>query len=198
MTWPNGTRYKNAAPGGSWTPADMNGAQDQVLQVAGYRGKTIIATAETRTNLAYGLLTTPDEVAGIVLPADGLLCVDYQALWRSVVGGGGNVMKAALFIGANQLKIRSTAAAPVVQEASVDGALTGFTTLSTGPEGLVSPVPSVGSATDVATGQVDDNGGVTVIRGLPAGTYTVSVQFSNVKGVEVKSRALRVWTEAFA
>jgi hypothetical protein len=37
----------------------------------GSAGKSIIATEETRTNVAYGTLTTPDVVTGIVLPTDG-------------------------------------------------------------------------------------------------------------------------------
>src|SRR4051812_30696281 len=39
------------------------------------RGKSIIASTDTRSNVAYGLLTNPDQVAGVVLPTDGLLIV---------------------------------------------------------------------------------------------------------------------------
>src|SRR3954452_24168522 len=43
------------------------------------RGKSIIATTESRTNTAYGTLTTPDRVSSIVLPTDGLITIAYQA-----------------------------------------------------------------------------------------------------------------------
>lgn len=66
-------------------------------------GATVIDTAESRLNNAYGLMTTPDRVQNVIVPTNGLLFVQYEALWKEALNGGGS---AAIFIGANQLKVR--------------------------------------------------------------------------------------------
>jgi hypothetical protein len=67
------------------------------------RGKSIIATTGTRTNAAYGALSDgPDQVSSIVVPADGQLWIQYEALWSESVSGVG---RAAIFIGGVQLQI---------------------------------------------------------------------------------------------
>jgi hypothetical protein len=210
MTWPNGTRYKLAIPGtgvgGGWSPSDMNGVQDQILQVAGYRGKSIISTSETRTNAAYGTLTTPDQVAGIVLPADGLLMVAYSAVAKCSVA---NAARWAIFLNGVQLKHSDgSSTAPVVQEADVNALANGaatFALLGTGPRGAVDGAQSPADYTaDVTTGQVAAAGGNAMSGGpvaikAAAGTYTVDIRFKSTSGiVTVKNRELRVWTEAFA
>ena len=45
----------------------------------GGRGKCVIAASEARTNTAFGTLTTPDQITGIVMPTDGLVLVGYEA-----------------------------------------------------------------------------------------------------------------------
>jgi hypothetical protein len=196
MAWPNGTRYKTYAPGSSFPPADPNAIQDQILQVAGYRGVTPISATESRTNVAYGLLGTPDQIAGIVVPVTAKLRVSYQATWQEAVNGAA---RAAIFIGATQLKVSdSTAAAPVVQETSLAcGTANIDKPLSTSVVGLASSVgvnPTVYGG-DVTTGQVLTPVEITVA----AGTYTISVQFKSTSGaVTVKNRLLLVETIPFA
>jgi hypothetical protein len=192
-----------------------------------HRGKSIIATSESRTNTAYGLLTTPDRVQNVVLPADGLLVVAFQALWEESVPGAS---RAALFIGADQLKVPSAGSAgPVTQAAATDASFAAtFVRLVTTPAGLVSYRPSASIEADAATPQVvglvtyasgvpmvmELNGSVHAPVGGPtddptfsggqvlieaaAGTYDISVQFKASSGsVTVKNRKLWVWTLGF-
>src|SRR5882672_5453420 len=57
----------------------------------------IIATEETRENVAFGNLTTADEIASVVVPENGKLLIGYRAHYKSSVGAAGSV---ALFVGA--------------------------------------------------------------------------------------------------
>lgn len=124
------------------------------------RGKSIIATSESRGIFAFGALATPDRVTSIVLPTDALLFVAYHATWQSSVASAGS---AAIFVGANQLKrANPTIAAPAAQgitTAGLGAATKGV--LFTDPGGLRSysapafSTPGVASYSgDVTTGQV--------------------------------------------
>jgi hypothetical protein len=164
------------------------------------RGKSIIATTESRSNTAYGTLTTPDRVTGIVLPTDGLIAVAYQATWSDSVGGAG---RAAIFIGANQLKIAQFggAAAPIVQEAAFNNG-TNDSNLVTAMDGLRDQGGmSVAYGGDVTTGQIIGlSGGYAgpCLIFAAAGTYDVSVQFKATSGsVTAKNRKLWVWSIGF-
>lgn len=176
------------------------------------RGVTVIATTEARTNTAYGTLTTPDQVTGIVLPTNGLLFVGYQATWQESVN---NAARAAIFLGANQLQIASdNAAAPAVQEAAIAaGGVSIDKPLRSTIGGLLCRPGTVTAYTgDVTTGQVlgalaPADGTPTALLGYTgattifaaAGTYTVSVQFKASSGsVTAKNRKLWVWTMGFA
>ena len=160
-------------------------------------GKCIIPGTETRTNAAYGLMPTPDEVPGIVMPQDGLICVAYNAIWaNSVVGAG----RAAIFLGANQQKVYSgLAGGPVTWGAANNAsAINAYVPLATVPIGLSSGTGSAGTGTpSVTTGQtVSDGttGGFSVVFAA-AGAYDVSVQFLASSGsVTVKDRRLWVWS----
>lgn len=167
------------------------------------RGKSIVATEEVRANVAYGLMGTPDRVQSVVVPADGLLVVAFQALFKSSDAGTG---RAAIFIAGNQVKIQDAPnRAPVVQEAATVG--TDYDPVTTFGGGLIAGTASAGDhASDVATGQVlgvnttinDFYGGPCYIHGLAAGTYDVSVQFRAGSGaVSVKERRLFVWSMGF-
>lgn len=169
------------------------------------RGKSIIVTEETRTNTAYGLMTTPDRVQGIVLPTDGLICVAYQAMFKSTITGGSG--KAAIFLGANQLKAPIAAtAAPGVQEASSNNSAANvYRPLSSYYGGLIGDHDATAYTGDVTTGQIvggenntaQPQGGVCTIFAA-AGTYDISVQFKDAAGtVSVKGRSLWVWTLGF-
>lgn len=180
---------------------DLQAALLDVLGVTGgavtRRGKSIIATSEARTNVAYGLMPTPDQVSGIVLPTDGLIVVSFRAIWQNSVPGAA---KAALFLGANQLVVQNNAGAPSVAGAEAVGPSTGADDdwLYSSPTGLLPAGAggSAGAATDVATGMVVGNGAVLIEAA--AGTYDVSVQFKASSGsVTAKKRKLWVWTVGF-
>jgi hypothetical protein len=184
------------------------------------RGKSIIATEEARTNVAYGLLTTPDRVQSVVLPTDGLLAVLFMAEATESVAGAG---RASIFVGSTQLRVASHGQYRFIddtvgQEASlqdVDGADI-YNILTTFPGGLVGGssisttntvsgegdnpravaiVSASGTPYVARAGTVDlDLGGVCLIEAA-AGSYDVSVQFKSSSGsVTVKNRKL--WVEA--
>jgi hypothetical protein len=160
------------------------------------RGKSIIATEESRTNAAYGLLTTPDRVSGVELPTDGLLLIAYSALWKNSVAGAG---RAAIFLGANQLKIPASAGTgvPVVQEADGPGAADKYGLLYSVSHGLW-VASGIVDMSLVTTGlAMPATSGICVVQAA-AGTYDVSVQFKSASGsVSAKSRKLWVWTRGF-
>lgn len=176
------------------------------------RGRTVVATAQGRTNTAYGTLATPDQVSSVVMPTDGLILVWYRATWQESVDGAA---RAAIFVGANQLKIAGgSSAAPFVQEARCVGGVGIDKPLSSGPQGLTGQLSSNATVYtgDVSTGQaigvLDESGTIdgTVAFGFGAcaieadpGTYTISVQFKASSGtVTVKNRKLRVLSIGFA
>jgi hypothetical protein len=207
------TRTKTFANGGTLLPADLNSIQDDLgnqLALANVaagvneganvrRGKSIIATAESRTNTSYGTLATPDRVQNVVLPTDGLLMIYFQARWQNSVSAAGS---AALFIGANQLKIGYNASVPAVAES--DGVLDAaeYMPLNSTFTGLetITGVSGVTYSGDVTTGQVVGNpfyGGPCTVFAA-AGTYTVSVQYKSTSGsVTVADRKLWVWSVGF-
>lgn len=119
------------------------------------RGKSIVATSESRSNVAYGLLATPDRVQNLVLPTDGLIAVSYQALWQESVAGAG---RAALFLGSNQVQVQADMAGPrgPVTQAAVTGGFAAAVDLPlcTFPLGLICPGAGNAFSADVTTGQV--------------------------------------------
>lgn len=194
---------------------DTTNIASSVLDYAGIssastvrRGKSIIAASESRTNTAYGTLTTPDQVSNVVLPTDGLIVVAYQALFdESVVGAA----KAAIFLNSNQLqattqdnrsqvqetpKGNGTSAAGLVVLGSYSGGLTSAAQNFGGND----PAPTTGH---VVGGAYSSSAGAYAPWGpcyifAAAGTYTVSVQFKATSGsVTAKGRKLWVWTMGF-
>jgi hypothetical protein len=177
------------------------------------RGKSIIATTEARTNTAYGLMTTPDRVTGLVLPTDGLIAVLYQATWAESVAGAA---AAEIFLGSNAV-VAATYAGQIAVNAALGGATPGgFCPLATDGGGLVSFSANPGSyGSDVTTGQIvgladpshsetSPFSGQALVRAGPcyifaaAGTYDVSVQFKASSGsVTAKNRKLWAWTTGF-
>jgi hypothetical protein len=187
------------------------------------RGACSIATSESRTNTAYGLLATPDQVAGIVLPADGLIAVCYQATWQNSVVGAG---EAAIFLGSNQLQVQgwdaTTGHQPLPQSAC--GAPAGLNTpLFTVPVGLATGTSATAFNNDATTGQAIGaflySGALgakigaqqttfqftnsTIMLGgrcyifAAAGTYTVSVQFKASSG-SVTASNRKLWCQALS
>lgn len=178
--------------------AGLNGASTR-------RGKSIIATEESRTSTAYGTLATPDQVSSIVMPTDGLICVAYHALWKESAVNTGN---AAIFLGGNQLQYQGSN--PTVQRAQAFNRTTAnvYTALSTYPAGLHTPTHEPITTADPATtgmlvGHSNFAAGDEFGYGIchifaAAGTYNVSVQFKSSSGtVTVKNRRLWVWSMGF-
>lgn len=206
------TKFKTFANAGTLLPADLNSIQDDLGNqlatnnvMSGVnegsnvrRGKSIISTSESRTNVAYGLLATPDQVQNVILPTDGLIVVSYQAIWQNSVSNAG---RAAIFLGANQLKAALTTGAPTIMESAGVAEIADDGILHSDCFGLRS-ASGVGASTDVTTGQIigstsSSSSGPCYIFAA-AGTYTVSVQFKSPSGsVTVKNRKLWVWTMGF-
>lgn len=174
-------------------PALSQAMADRAEEVAaaGIRssGKSIIATEQTTTSSTYAELGTPDRVEDIVLPTDGLLLIGFQA---QAFGPSGS--KAAVFIGANQLKLEpSGGGTPAVQEAALP---TNYGPLYSTPSGLTAQSSGGGVVDPVTTGQILGAGFIAVFAA--AGTYDVSVQFKRTSGaVTVKNRRLYVASLAF-
>jgi hypothetical protein len=164
------------------------------------RGKSIIATEESRTNVAYGLLATPDRVSSVVLPTDGLLCVAYQALWKTSVDGAG---RAAVFIGSNQLVIGDNSGAPSTGSLEAVSSGLQYNQLASAPDGLHGGNGVSAGITNVTAGQVVGVQGAITTAGFctlfaATGSYDVSVQFRSTSGsVTAKERKLWVWSMGF-
>jgi hypothetical protein len=182
------------------------------------RGKSIIATEESRTNAAFGTLPTADQVQNLVLPSGGLFRITFQGMWKESVAGAA---RAAIFIGANQFKIADQQGpGPQVEAARTDGTNANiYRALASAPFGLASGNAGGGAYPgDATTGQAvglialggsktfwevngaargtgtDDLpvGGEAIVFADP-GTYTVSIQFKASSGsVTAKNRKLQV------
>ncbi len=161
QSWGNGSIDAGNVTAGSLTAATLDSTT--VNAIAGInasgtvrRGKTNISATESRTNTAYGLLTTPDRVQSVVLPTDGLLYVLYQATWQESVAGAA---RAAIFVGSNQQKIAlDYGTAPVTSAAgmSVGGTAATNAVLTSWTGGLAShnqPAGGTAYGGDVTTGQ---------------------------------------------
>jgi hypothetical protein len=170
------------------------------------RGQTNISTTESVTSTTYTTLTTPDKVVSVVLPANGLIAVAYQATWQESVSAAA---RAAIFVGANQLKLASASAAggPAVQETSLNasgGTVNQDKPLTATALGLFGGEGAQNGAYtgDVTTGQIVGELGP-VSAGpcyifAAAGTYDISIQFKASSGsVTAKNRKLWCWTLGF-
>lgn len=158
------------------------------------KGTNVVTGSESRTNVAFGTMPTPDQVTGIVLPTSGLIRVWYQAAWQESVASAAS---AAIFVGASQLQLAG-AGAPAAQSASVADSGTPAVNrpLFTTPSGLSSGSPSSTNYTgDVTTGQVLGGGPVDIFAA--AGTYTVSVQFKASSG-SVTALNRKLWVQALS
>jgi hypothetical protein len=184
------------------------------------RGEVSTSGEESRTSTSYGTLTTPDQVDNIVLPADGLIVVAYDAIWKSSVAAAG---RAAIFLNTTQLQVNGAGFdSPRTQAAALTSNSTAnrYAPLNSFSMGLVSGRGLNTTHTNVTTGQAvgqyggtsnlahelngtvldvteDSIGGPCLIYAA-AGTYDVSVRFKSSSGsVSVKDRKLWVWTVSF-
>lgn len=160
------------------------------------RGVSSIATEETTTSTTFTTLTTPDQVASVVLPSNGLIFVAYQALAKNSNVAG----EAAIFLGANQLKVQA-GGGHASQKATISN--TAHRSLASCASGLKYSTESGGHVSDVTTGQIIGASATSADCGAcvlfaAAGTYTVSVKFLAAAGTTtVKERTLWVWTMGF-
>lgn len=169
----------NIAAGANIARSKLEGGA-QGIAGQGYT-PSVIATEQTRENVAFGTLPTVDEITGVVVPANGKLLINYRAHFKSSVANAGVV---ALFIGANQVKgIGGTALVEVKTEG------TGFLVVSTTTEGLSRA--GITEAADATTGQVI---GPALEVFLNAGTYTVSAQYKATSGT-VTAKERKLWVE---
>jgi ethanolamine utilization microcompartment shell protein EutS len=152
-----------------------------------------ISASQATSSTSFTTLTTPDEVT-VVLPANGLIAMWYQATWQSSVAAAG---AAAIFLGGTQVEIASNNNAPGVAYTTTTGAGATAQSLFSTSTGLATAAQS-GYTGDVATGQiVGDNqysGGPCYIFAA-AGTYAVSVQFKASSG-SVTANARKMWVQA--
>lgn len=196
-------------------------AQSATVNQAGQavKGAVNIAASQSTSSTTYTTLATPDQVSGVVLPSNGLIRVWYWATWQESVAGAA---RAAIFIGANQLKtIVDTTAAPVTQAAATNSNLTATNqNLFSVAQGLAGQRNTLGGYPgDATTGQavagfspnnqmaVDLGGtlfnpGTTPMGGpcdifAAAGTYAVSVQFKASSGTVTASNR-KLWVQALS
>lgn len=179
-------------------------------------GKSIIDAEGTRTNAAYGALTNGPDAVTVEVPTGGRLFIGFEALWKESVSGSA---RAAIFIGANQLKIPYGTNVDL-QAARVDGLSAGnYRRVTAAGPGLVSQALGVAAAASVGTGQVVGHWGAwgmelgtTYVSGGTAepitpglcivrvdpGTYSVSVQWKASGGATVSAKERKLWVEARA
>lgn len=155
---------------------------------------SVIATEESRTNVAYGKLTTPDEITGVVLPTNGLLLIGFSATVKaSAKEQAGRI---AIFLGANQLKYaKEGGEAPAVVEtttSSVENVFIHVSSTSTGQGLARSNAKYTG---DVTTGQVlgatETKGGLMAVYAA-AGTYAISAQYLAESG-SITAKERKLW-----
>lgn len=179
--------------------ADLTTALAQVLGVTSggvtRRGKSVIATEESRTDVAYGTLTTPDRVLAVNVPADSLLRIVFFALVKCSVNNAGRV---GLFIGGNQLKAVDGDGAPAVQEVDPSEAggtdFTDYGTVYTTSSGLVA-IQASGDASLVTTGLAIGE----IVVPVAAGSYDVEMRYKASSGsITAKERSLFVEAHSYA
>lgn len=165
-------------------------------------GFSYVAAEQSRTNVAYGLLGTPDRIQNLTVPAGGLLMVGFQAMVKEATDGGS---RTALFLGSNQLKYQVGTSAQT-QAANIGGDGTNvYYLVTSSPVGLRGE-PNGTYTGDVTTGQVLGSvavalpgveGGITPIfmdPANPVGPFDLSVQFKATSGaVTAKERKLWAW-----
>lgn len=157
-------------------PAQFKAQADLLDTLLGRAGaqakKTEVAGEQSRENTAYGLMTTPDEVSGLVIAKGDLLFVQFEALQKK----DGTNERAAIFLdaggGAVQLKVQHADGAAAVQNS---GPMVGepglFVPLLSGPMGLmVGETSSLGGLDLPTTGLATANFGY--MHGEVGGTNT--------------------------
>lgn len=156
---------------------------------SGYLG---IATNQTTTSSSFVYLATQDLISGISMGSNGLFLVDYQAL----VSGNGS---ASLVMNGVPIPIATANGAPSATSAQATFTSTHLGVLVTSNQGLNTTASGSSDSSEVTTGQI--LGAVSVTSAgtaritVPAGTYSIGVQFLATSGtVHVANRHL--WVRA--
>lgn len=174
-----------------------------------------IATEESRTNTSYGTLTTPDQITSVIVPTNGIVRIGFQGMWKESVQAAG---RAAVFIGANQIKAASPNGPQTVAAKRTSGSAGNYAILCSFAGGLLSSDDGTYTG-DVTTGQIMGwNNGATApweLGGSPqaltaavpyagwmetfvaSGTYTISVQFKSSSG-SVTAKNRKLWVEVLS
>lgn len=147
---------------------------------------TVIATEESRTNTAFATLTTADEVKSVVLPENGLIQIGYRALIKSSVSAAG---RAAIFIGANQLKTEAGVQESISVGTTFHKHYTFAGGIGRGAEEAAS-FSTTGEAIAVVEGGFFYGGLATIFAA--AGTYNISVQYRATSG-SVTAKERKLW-----
>lgn len=148
-----------------------------------------IAKEESRESTTFGTLPTADLIKEVKVSEKGLIRIGYSARFKSSVSGTGH---AAIFIGANQLKLFTTE--PKVVSAVTVG--TQLRHLSTTWTGLATSSAGEATGVDVTTGQLisaSTEGGECSLW-VAAGTYEVSVRYNATSG-SVTAKERHLWVE---
>lgn len=150
------------------------------------RGAISTAIAQT-TNASETWLATPDQVSNIVLDTNGLILVDFQALWKVTANTG------YAYITLNGTNVVSSGANNTFPVASTTTTSTHLSPLFTNGSGLATVTSTTTDSSEVLTGQIVGQGRVGIFA--IAGTYSVGIQFGNVGGTgitQVQNRHLYV------
>lgn len=204
-TWANGNIDSGNIANGGIAAANFSAALAQAATVnqasQTVKGAVNISTSQGTSSTTYTTLATPDQVTGIVLPANGLIAVWYQATVQESVNGAARI---AIFIGSNQLKFASNSGtAPQVQEAAISqGSPNLNCPIASYQGGLVCNAGLANWTGDVTTGQVVGYANTAGAGGpawvfAAAGTYTVSVQFKASSG-SVTAAGRKLWVQALS
>lgn len=164
-------------------------------------GAADISTSQSTTSTSYTTLTTPDTVT-ITLPTKGLVAVWYRALAQNTIASNG---KAAIFIGANQLKTApatgGAGGVPIVQEASLNNTINVDAFISTFAAGLAAATATAAES-EVTTGLTitRDNSSVggPCYFDAAAGTYDISIKFKNTAAGTLTVKNRHLWVAAYA
>lgn len=161
-------------------------------------GRAVTDAQVNVTQTAYTAST--DQVANVVLPADGLIYIWYYAEWQHAASSSGG--KAAVFVGSNQLVIANNTG-NVSQEASAPATASVFQPLTSSQTGLSGSQETGNYSGASANGQIvgytgSASAGGPIVIFANANTYTISVRFKVTTGsVDVRKRKLWVETRGF-
>jgi hypothetical protein len=208
-------------PDGATQISDLSDLAEETLRRAGGQALSCqVSKAESRSNAAYGTLTTPDVVKGLFLPEDDYTTLVF-VLAEAYVYCDAKDGRAAIFMaptgeGAMQARIPDGAFGPGVMEVPIDfsGPNSGWITTHAG--GLCQGIRGAGGTGEDLTSfgpkiigaapgsELGAGGPCALWRNAPPGwagdeSFEVSIQYKSLSGAKVtaENRKLWVWTKEF-